>query len=140
MNKKQQVLDTIRNLCDLKRLEFGCEVIMKHNVSGDYDVICGNYHGENPAFYLALRGNKEYFAEDIIEIIGLPVELNHLLLAIGLSKCIKPELELFSTQLDFSKRGTNGTENALYDLNLSVEKNLDKPELLDLIYELICKK
>ncbi len=138
MNKKQQVLDTIRNLCDLKRLERNCEVKAK-NSDNIHVIIKSNEHGIETS-------EKGYFAEETLEwhmteiidrdfeIIGLPVELNHLLLALDFIS--NDNIQISSNFMRIEIAGGW----ALYNLNLSVEKNLDNPELLDLIYELICKK
>jgi hypothetical protein len=105
-----------------KELEFGCKVLMKHNVIGDHDVICALYHGENFSFNLSLRGNKDYYPKDVVEIIGQPLRLADILLAIGKS----------NYGID-----SNGNFGLLSDLdsgileNRCVKYNLSKDNILD---------
>lgn len=141
MNKKRQVLDTIRNLCDLKRLEFGCELKSK-DTDSIHVVIFSNKHGiETLEKGFTVEETLEWHIAEIIdrdfEIIGLPVELKDLM------RLMKEKDILLCKEYYYG--GDIGSQELaeillIYDFTTTFEKNLDNPELLDLIYELICKK
>lgn len=87
--KLTQLQQAIREVCiELKELSFGCCVKI-HN-RGDLDYIAGTEHGERTGFLLSCRGEKLYYASDFIEIIGHPIQLQHILRAIRTGYTITP--------------------------------------------------
>ena len=81
-------------------------------------------------------------AEEIksLEIVGHPVHLEHLLLAIGAGvnlNTLEVDLILTPNKLWISNKGR--PMNIDYNLTKSVEENLNNPELLKLIGELLNK-
>lgn len=151
-NKKQAILDKIREVCDLKRLEFGCEVEEK-------PAFGSKFRNENPyngKWLATIKDNTEcwLFPADIgfvrvpesqliswHKIIGLPVQLNHLLRVLARNKDFTRNSELclsfFEEKETLFIEHTISHQSFNYNLTLSVEQNLDNEPLADLIYELI---
>lgn len=132
--KKQAILEKIREVCDLKRLEFGCEI----KYSNDYPMIlCTTETTENRATGVYTKNNTIQGIEDIkdFEIIGLPVQLNDLLKVVDKARDCKGNFSISSVGT-ISNYGSS-IDMPFYDLSLSVKQNLDNPALTDLIYELI---
>lgn len=90
MTNQQKAEQLIRErVPELQELSFGCEVRWQ---DGEYDInktviIKGGAGYEN--YYWDNQGNK-FHGEDIEEIIGHPIELHHVLMAI--EKYLKEEL------------------------------------------------
>jgi len=136
--KKQAIINKIREVCpETMELKFGCKVIMKHNVDGDYDVISANYHGETPSFELSLRGKKEFFPQDVKEVLGTPLELSHLLRAVQELSDEKRIAEVMQLS-EYNSSFCIIKILSLYNLSLSLEDNLDNDELCSFLYKLIC--
>lgn len=126
MKTTQEILARVRDLLpELKELKFGCEV--KHKKRGIARYVGLNKRVKNlwfdnedePIYTVDIGGNSE--------IIGLPVELPHLLHGIMIAN-------------DFMKPTRNQLWNIIqkYDLTKSLEQNLDTNEQLrELISNLI---
>lgn len=142
---KEEILEIIREKCGLKELRFGCEfqVAPEHEETHQvaWETIGGDYVSANDA--------EEYDREEIT-IIGLPVHLEHLLFA--LFNHNENEPKLFSVRYSLANelipKGIKyvdfiGVSNEdliyKYDLTKTVEQNLENPELLNLIGELLNK-
>lgn len=147
----EQILQHIREVCGLKRVEFGCEVIIK---DGDYlsERTASIEENETLLFVknyesgIELRSKKDKTYVQIdknkceLEIIGLPVHLENLLCAVrkkGSDICISPD----GTMIDLdTSDGYEITYKVLpdYDLTRTVEQNLtENTELRELIISLI---
>ena len=143
----EQILERIRELVpELKELKFGCEIKLKNDKESDFPL--GRFISEivlvnapnNKGIQAEIYGTTcvQHFPVDSFnnyyEIIGLPVELNHLLST--LKKLYYPITHYKVQEI----LGVDTFENskARYDMDLSVEQNLEEnPALTDLIYELI---
>ena len=129
----EQILQHIREVCGLKRLEFGCEV--KH-INTNAKVVCIKHsENEEERNYIEKDGSIMHNFNSFLEypgnyqIIGLPVHLENLLYAIG-----QPYI-----RIDGSGNLTvTGEHTVFYDLTRTVEQNLtDNTELRELIISLI---
>ena len=148
-NQVNEVLEKIREVCDLKRLEFGCEVLCTYNPnkSKEKEKLQMTFIGEGDiddgvdgGLYHFLRKDVEYVGDTtetsewwtIVKIIGLPVQLNHLLWALKTAKKIPTDggvIHWFSEQ------------PVTYNLQKSVEDNLrSNPELLKWVHGVIIDK
>lgn len=125
----EQILDHIREICGLKRLEFGCEVTLLCDENLDYpkrkvyDIFRDHIFVTN----YGVITEKE-----IKEIIGLPVHLEHLLFILK----EKAVIRLYSEYLliEYNYKTTN------YDLTKTVEQNLNESDVLRNIIINIIKK
>lgn len=119
MTIQQQLANRLYELLPHKKeLEFGCEVLI---TLGHYQEKCTvtSLYADGSGFLT--NGNyakvtAKDFTGHSYEIIGQPLRLADLLLAIGKVSKPLPELQLFSVHLDISKRGSNGRDNCLYNL------------------------
>lgn len=154
---KHQILEHVRKVCGLKKLEFGSVVevlIPEYGTPSDgieYSPAIVGYAtyiecGEPMSF---LNGNHIYdvYASDFkngateyvdeedgitCTIIGLPVHLEHLLFA----------LDKVSNVDWFETIASNGwfhmrTDRVFYDLSKSVEQNLEDPQVCEVISKLL---
>lgn len=128
----EQILERIRELVpELKELKFGCELKGKNREATiiNLPAIEGN------PYTIKVGGLITTGNPSDLEIIGLPIELNHLLLV--LTKNSKQFCNLVSNVEDGTGIVVDGVF-APYDLSLSVEENLQENEdLRNLISELI---
>lgn len=136
MKSTNEILKRIREVCGLEKLEFGCEVCADDNV---LHFVLGQ-EANSKAIYTVVHHkdfaklHKYRLTPSKFEIIGLPVELNHLLMAI-------PKTAEFSVGIDggFMVLIIDGHLNE-YKLDLTVEQNLNQnDELRAFISELIFK-
>lgn len=165
---KEKILEYIREVCNLKRLEFGCEVVTNFTFKCEPAILnpdgiplkdgkkkrrivsikkreCSNKIGyeigyifdDGACVYKYSKTGNEYGSE--IEIIGLPVELNHLLDAIQKEQgdVCEYAIDFTGKMLRLSYRGMYGIIGSDYDLTKSVSENLDNQELLKLVTELL---
>ena len=73
---KEEILSHIREVCNLKRLEFGCEVrVLNQPMISDTLVKYISDYGVNPLGEVEIVGHRGLFNTKDIQIIGLPVEL-----------------------------------------------------------------
>lgn len=98
----EQILDIIREKCELKKLTFGCEVINKH---GDIEKLIRSkpFGKSGESRLLLVRGDEPFVPRSSknVKILGLEPQLNHLLLL------------------------TNNSVLKYYDLKKSVRQNLE---------------
>ena len=138
MTIQQKLANRIYELLPHKKeLGFGCEILdRKDNIQKR---IAGS-NGEEKVLIKGIGEIEKYKLLDIsnFEIIGQPLRLADLLMAIGkLSKPL-PELQLCNIQLDISKRGSNGRDNCLY--NLQDDNILDQSDkFCEFVYKLLEK-
>ena len=131
MKSTNEILKRIREVCGLEKLEFGCEY---KDIHGNTRIFINNFGKEKHR----CLNNSGDFGDNlnifIKEIIGLPVELNHLIKTIpGVFQFIEGKM-LISP--DFGQAGYSGD----YKLDLTVEQNLNQnEELRAFISELIFK-
>lgn len=122
-------------MCGLEKLEFGCEVCADDNV---LHFVLGQ-EANSKAIYTVVHHkdfaklHKYRLTPSKFEIIGLPVELNHLVQACG---------GLVSFNEGRIRTAISGMQSyvAFYNLSLTVEQNLESSyELRAFISELIFK-
>lgn len=140
-----EVLEKIREVCDLKRLEFGCEVqsengsvakIVKFYDDDTFQAQMSKYY---PELEVEAVITMEKCKLDKVKIIGLPVQLNHLLWAIDEAekKSTSYALAIYTDGKMSNRAGEYITQ---YDLQKSVEDNLrSNPELNSWIHGILCK-
>lgn len=126
----EQILDKIRELCGLKRID-------SHYFKGN-NLRCSN---------CGATAQEEYDGKKCNKIIGLPVHLEHLLMAIEKNHGTVSIQSNGLMQCTFTKYGgTSGNIIAVlqeeksisYNFNKSVEQNLtDNPELRALVADLL---
>lgn len=138
MKSTNEILKRIREVCGLEKLEFGCEVLSDGEIFKVYtEPISGYFWAtdgkKNNTFLVSVLNNQHTQTE----IIGLPVELNHLLMAIDFNST--NEKESVSISCNFMRVESYG-KSELYNLSLTVEQNLNQnDELRAFISELIFK-
>lgn len=125
----EQILQHIRDVCGLKRLEFGCEVKVP-NVIDTAKVFKVSKDDDGTPIYYLTDFIYEWFYESELEIIGLPIYLEHLLYAIqGKLKETDSIMGVPTLLIGMYHH---------YDLTRTVEQNLtDNTELRELIISLI---
>lgn len=162
MTQKEKILDKVRDICNLKRLEFGCEVKYKeqeeiYRFVMTNPLVCIQCKCETGVHLEGLTDKSpqsfcKHRFEEWFEIIGLPVELNHLILTLSKSTAnlkLKCGKETDTSDLAILTSGKIVIANGClefgcgidcdiaYDLTKSVSENLDNLELLTLIGELL---
>lgn len=98
---KEKVIEAVPSILDLK---FSCQVKLK---------------GEKNHIFTI--GSDNLLGREVSEIIGRPITLPDVLLAIGKNVKPFPDLQLESIQLDISKYGSNGMDNCLWNLLLPLD-------------------
>jgi len=143
----QQILQKIREVNpELMELSFGCEVVVRFsNDTFSKQVLIKKKKFENREHSPRYKGNRYYYTwslkdngykpmeSDIVEVIGHPPQLNHLLRAIG-----EADGGQFTEFMNFLWRSNVKTSVDLgpykelfhYDLTKTVEQNLDESEEL----------
>lgn len=129
---KTKILEHVRNVCGLKKLEFGCEVVSREFEGRGKIIGCGiKYIIQQPALNDGLSSEHSTYQlnESQFTIIGLPVHLEHLLFAIP----------------NFTDRWGNNDKlfelfagyNHSLDLTKTVEQNLENEALCKLLVEVL---
>lgn len=142
MNKKEQVEKKIREVCpELMELSFGCEVIsgafsqkMVYQFYGADTSEHGGGQYSHHCIYKDKRGT--YTGDHIEEIIGHPIQLSHVLIA------LHPNTPVISTRsgggyaywLFFNENRDN---EVCYDLSKPFSEQTE--EVYDFLFDLICK-
>lgn len=137
---KTKILEHVRNVCGLKKLEFGCEIKctwIKSNITHwyiaektDTSLLLTTKFGE----VSKISRLSDY------EIIGLPVHLEHLLFALE-----KADQQFFIDFCGFlwrhNLKETKATgaydDTPKFDLQKTVEQNLEDPALCKLLVEVL---
>lgn len=130
-NITEQILQHIREVCGLKRLELGCEVYIYGDVKYKRKVFDVMYDEDEKPVILTNSDQIEYLMKTPhFEIVGLPIHLEHLLYAIKNRAVIR----LYSEGVLIEQNN----KDTIYDLTRTVEQNLiDNTELRELIISLI---
>lgn len=146
MPTTNNILEKIREVCGLKKLEFGCEIEIKYTLINPVKVTSSVFEvGDMKEFvhYADKTGKqgvvylKRYEASDnyIKEIIGLPVQHSHIV------ECLSDKANQFCAikkRVDEKAILMIDNDQFPYDLQLTPEENLNQnPELRKLVGELI---
>lgn len=143
----QQIENKIRELVpELQELSFGCEVIYSHK-GNKRPVYFEKWVAEGEAlriFDKALQNPNVIHTIKIGEIIGHPIHLEHLLLAIerlskekGFDLCAVIQIPTMGS-IRFSKMYDSEKNKADYNLTKSFSQNLqDSPELTTLLSDVL---
>lgn len=139
MKATKQIKNKIRELCpELMELSFGCEVKDTHNqleyvvcnksVNDDLYVSCGT-----------LESTQYRVPRERVVIIGHPIQLSHLLRAIGDRTQHFEYVTWEETHISFVLKKTG--KLLQFDLTKSVHQNLEEnEELREFIYNLLVKE
>ena len=130
---KEKILKKIQEVCpELMELGFGCRVI---DEVGTPEIVLWSQENWKGWTDVQLNGTAiPIKKEELTEILGKPPHLEHLLRAI-------PNKNFCATadgQIGCNTSDLYIWEN--YNLSLSLEQNLDNPELCSFIHSLICEK
>lgn len=132
--KLQQLQQAIREVCaELKELAWGCEAhIRKGNCLNKYVINCTHRDTDGTKRYkVCCLDDKLFNPEDFTEIIGHPIELQHILRAIA---------HIEHNDIFFSVSGNviaHGEQVAVYDYSLPLDQQ--DPEVIDFLFSIICK-
>lgn len=146
-NKLEFVLTKIREECpELRELSFGCEVKIKkedtfYEGKGFRRITVVTFDDEKVVEFETTIG-KRYKLEDIAEVYGLPIQLEHLLRALGefqdengwkvFVELFQPNELFIYLSNDIDQQG-----QVFYDLTKSVTENLEtNSDLTDFLYSL----
>lgn len=131
MNTNNEILERIRELADLKKLEKNCEVELDWAGKCYIFDYCDNQEDGEEIRVLISNSIQTLDRHDIskLKIIGLPVHLEHLLLAIEKTRQVGFDVQFlrngtlfFNPDIEYS--------GADYNLSLTVEQNLNENEEL----------
>ncbi len=137
--KLQQLQQAIREVCaELKELAWGCEAhIRKGNCLNKYVINCTHRDTDGTKRYkVCCLDDKLFNPEDFTEIIGHPIELQHILRAI----------EEHNTGIYYVESGGGIVSvNCLFrdtivDYDLTLPLDQQSPEVIDFLNSIICKE
>lgn len=143
-DKKQLVKEAIvRAVPSVMDLVFGCEVKKAYRMfQNSTGYVCGVDRSD-----IYIRYGVPSVEEDTAlfqrwdikpeEIIGRPIQLADVLVAIAKKVKPFPDLELGSVQLDIAKHGTNGMDNGLWDLSQDFDHQSEAT--IDFLWSLFCE-
>lgn len=119
---------------DIKKLEFGCQIIVMNDVRR-YVVSLEPQSKYNLVFIGGSVNGRNTFTEDEYIVIGRDIRLADVLLSLA-RVSPNPELTLHSIEVSIAKRGTHGRDNCTWNL-LKDRLEDQSPDTIEFIYNLL---